>query len=57
MLDNLTEPKEKLIYAYALLRGYYENININDAGMIKAIDDVMSVFSDVINNTEIYKKH
>lgn len=54
MLDRLTEHRERLIYAYALLRGYAEMMENNDAR--EAIEDVMDIIADAVHDAVIFNK-
>lgn len=55
MLGNLTEPRDRLIYAHGLLRVCAEQ-NIADKVLSDALDDVMNIMSDVVNNYWMYPK-
>lgn len=54
MLGKLTSPREKLIYAYALLRGYEEMMECEDAR--EAMEDVMDIIAEVVHDTWICEK-
>lgn len=54
MLEKLTEHREKLIYAYALLRGYKEVLDNSDAR--EAMEDVMDIIADAVHDAVIFTK-
>lgn len=54
MLDRLTEHREKLIYAYALLRAYAEATENTNAR--EALEDVMDIIADAVHNAVIFTK-
>lgn len=55
ILEHLTDHREKLIYAYALLRGHKENHGYNK-DLCDALDDVMDIIAGVVNGADIYHK-
>lgn len=52
MLKELTAPRERLIYAFALLRG----VNTKDGSGASLLSDAMDIIDDVVQNTWITVK-
>lgn len=52
MLKELADHRERLIYAYALLRGVHTEDNRSDA----LIADAMAIINDVVQNAWITAK-
>lgn len=52
MLKELTEPRERLIYAYALLRGVKGENDVEG----DLLTDAMLIIDDVVQNTWITAK-
>jgi hypothetical protein len=54
MLDRLIEHREKLIYAFALLRGYKELTENTD--LSEALEYVMDIIADAVHGAVIFNK-
>ena len=56
MLENLTEPRDRLIYAYGLLHGYHDRCE-KDLILAIGLNEVMEIIGDVVMNTWITEKN
>ena len=55
VIDNLKDHRERLIYAFALLRGIYTKYSF-DENLVEDIVDVQEIIEQVLNGAVIFNK-